>query len=192
MDEASEELVQELTKKQRKVSERRQKKMGARVEEEKKEQAAQLKKMAFTGIVLLVAGFLVYSFLTAPPVAAPYTPGSVHWHTTLSMVTCGQPLSLPRAPPGGMLGPEIRHLHDNDNKIHIEAQVQRKEDIMVEAFLADIGVAFNEKQLGNYKEGDKCPDGKAGKVSFTVNGKPNTEYEKHVMQDGDRMEIKFA
>src|SRR3989338_7555648 len=191
MDEASEELVAELTKKQKKNLEKKRRQKEEQVVEQKKAGAEKLKKTALASLALVAGAFLVYFVAMAPKVEGPYTPGPVHWHSTLSMTACGQPIPLPRAPPGRMLGPEIRHLHDNDDKIHIEAQVQRKEDIMVEAFLADICVAFNEKQLGNYGEGNQCPNGKAGKVAFTVNGKPSTEYEKYVMQDGDKIEIRF-
>ncbi len=191
MNEAGEELVGELTKKQRKNLRKMQRHEEERLAGQKKEGAKKLKKTALASLALVVGAFLVYSLITAPKVEGPYTPGPVHWHANISLTACGEPIKFPRVPPGQMLGPEVRHLHENDSKIHIESQVQRKEDIMVGAFLADIGVPFSDKQLGPFKEGNACPDGKTGKVGFTVNGAPSREYEKHVMQDGDRIEIRF-
>lgn len=192
MDEAGEELVGELTKKQRKSLAKARRREEERLAEQKKEGANKLKMTALASLALLVGAFLIYSVATAPKVEGPYTPGPVHWHAAVSLTACGEPIKFPRVPPGQMLGPEVRHLHDDsDNTIHIESQVQRKEDIMVGAFLSDIGVPFDEKQLGKYKEGDTCPGGKPGKVGFTVNGAPSLEYEKHVMRDGDRIEIRF-
>ena len=193
MNEAGEELVQELTKKQKKSLKKKQRQAERLAEEHKKEGAGKIKKTALISLALVAGAFLVYALLTAPKVEGPYTPGPVHWHATLSLTACGEPIKFPPVPRGGMLGPEIRHLHEGDEgQVHIESQVQRKEDIMVGAFLADVGIAFSEKQLGKYGAGDKCPDGRTGKVAFAVNGKPNNEFEKYVMQDGDKIEIKFG
>lgn len=160
----------------------------ARVELKKK-----LKQYAVWAIVLLVIGGVFWWGYTAyKNRPAPYTSGPIHWHALVDLEMCGQHVNLINAFPGSpMIGPMLTHTH-GDNKIHIEGQIWKKEDIALGTFMDGIKAKFSETQIKDKRNGDTCPDGNAGTVTMFVNDQPNTEFRNYIPADGDTIKIVFG
>ncbi len=122
----------------------------------------------------------------------PYTSGQVHWHASLQVFTCATYREMPK-PVGGEnahLGTPLLHTH-KDGLIHIEGRVYKKNDIMFGQYMENIGVRFSNDTILNYKNGDGCSDGKENKVKMFVNGEENFDYIEYVLNDGDKIEIRY-
>lgn len=113
----------------------------------------------------------------------------IHWHPRIEVFVKGEKQEVPANL--GIGGPVHRsiHTHDTDNKegvIHLEKQgVVTKDDTKLAGFFQVWGKQFNSNCLF-----DKC-NGEDGKVKMTVNGQENTEFENHLMRDGDKIEVRY-
>lgn len=78
----------------------------------------------------------------------------------------------------GLSGIEIgMHTHGKDNIIHMEySGLVRKEDLTIAKFFKNWGKDFNS--FGS-------------SVKMTVNGKENTELQNYIMQDKDKIELRY-
>lgn len=63
--------------------------------------------------------------------------------------------------------------------------------LTLESYFNTINETFNQSCINNKCEGDAC-NNTPGKMSMTVNGKNNTEYEKYVWKNGDEILINFS
>ncbi len=122
----------------------------------------------------------------------PYTSSQVHWHASLQVFTCGNYREMPK-PVGAddaHLGQPLLHTH-KDGLIHIEGRVYRKGDIALGKYMDNIGVKFDSDKILDYVNGDGCKDGKENTVNMKVNGKENSELRDYVIQDGDKIEVRY-
>lgn len=145
-------------------------------------------KFSLIGIpTLIFIAFIVLIFKSTP--TDLYTETEVHWHASYTVITCGQVRPMPKPFGEHHLGLPLLHTH-GDGLIHIEGRIWKKEDIMLGKYFEAIGVNFKDNELIEYKNGDLC-NGKEGKVKLYVNGKENKELTKYIIQDGDKIEVKF-
>lgn len=146
-------------------------------------------------VVALVAGIFVFGNKGSTGNAVkeqPYTSGQVHWHASLEVFTCDRFREMPK-PIGGAdthLGTPLLHTH-KDGLIHIEGRIYRKQDIMLGKYMDNLDVEFDEDKIMDYVNGDGCNDGKENKVRMQVNGKDNFEFRNYVINDGDKIVIKY-
>lgn len=146
-------------------------------------------------VVALVAGIFVLGKDDVDGGAVkeqPYTSGQVHWHASLEVFTCGRFREMPKPIGAGdaHLGSPLLHTH-KDGLIHIEGRIYRKQDIMLGKYMDNLDVKFDEDSIMDYVNGDGCNDGKENKVRMQVNGKENFEFRNYVINDGDKIVIKY-
>lgn len=171
----------------------RMQKEEARAEEiASRERKKKLKRSVIWGVVILLVGsmlWLGYSGYKNKPQS--YTSGQVHWHALVNIELCGQKEDLMHTKSSTMVSPMLTHTH-GDNKIHIEGQIFRKEDIALGKFMDGINVPFSGTKIKDKQNGNKCPDGTVGTVKMFVNDQPNTEFRNYVPKDGDTIRIVFG
>lgn len=122
----------------------------------------------------------------------------IHWHPTLSIVINGEQQDIPSNI--GLVGGhypihthdevadqrETGEVHENEKPLHLEfGSAVRTEDVRLGNFFDIWGKTFNSECIF-----DNCNSSES-KVSMTVNGEPNTDFEEYIMQDGDRIEIRY-
>lgn len=108
----------------------------------------------------------------------------MHWHADLTVTILGEIQEIPID-----IGLEGAHkpIHTHeDKKIHMEFNgVVKESDITLGQFFKSWGKTFNKDCIF-----DKC-NGSEGRVVMMVNLKENSEFEKYVMKDNDRIDILF-
>lgn len=109
----------------------------------------------------------------------------MHWHSDLTITILGEKQEIPINV--GLEGAHKPfHTHE-DRRIHMEFNgVVKESDIVLGQFFKNWGKTFNKDCVF-----DKC-NGTEGQVRMMVNGKENSEFEKYVMKDNDKIEIFFA
>ncbi|MBI4044273.1 MAG: hypothetical protein HY392_01025 [Candidatus Diapherotrites archaeon] len=124
--------------------------------------------------------------------------GPIHWHADFEIWVCGEKAGKLEGPEGlsNRVGTPVFHHHD-DQRIHVEGIVVKKEDIELGKFFDSIGGEFHADHLKvklesgdtlEYSNGDECPDGKAGKWRMylknfdTGNFEENLELNKYVLK----------
>src|SRR3989344_5085247 len=100
----------------------------------------------------------------------------LHWHPTLEIYVRGEKLEIPQnIGIGGVHEPV--HTHDDLPILHLEfSGIVRAEDIMLGKFFENWGT-------------DILSFGKS--MRMTVNGVDNTEYERYIMKDKDKIELHY-
>lgn len=102
-----------------------------------------------------------------------------HIHALVNITICGQHKDLPdHGEKEHYLGLPLLHTHD-DNVMHIEGVVIKKEDISLGAFFDAIKVKFDKDKIMNVKNGDKCA-GKPAKLKMFVNGNQTEEFKGYI------------
>jgi len=100
----------------------------------------------------------------------------IHWHPELEIYVKGEKVEIPQGVGIGVTH-EPMHTHEDLPIIHQEFQsVVRKGDIKLGKFFQIWG-----KDMRSF----------GTNMKMTVNGKENTEYEDYVMQDKDKIELRF-
>ena len=100
----------------------------------------------------------------------------MHWHADFEIFACGEKITnLPKPVfPANYVGTSTLHHHD-DFRLHVEGLVIKKEDVSLRSFFHVIGGSLSKDELripleggtfANYKNGDLCPDGKAGELKL--------------------------
>jgi len=115
-----------------------------------------------------------------------------HWHAIYDVVLCGQRLpDFPQSPNIGI------HTH-GDGIIHTHPSQpdQTGRNANLGRFFSSLGAGFRQGFLRlpdgqQFKDGDACPDGKAGVLKLFVNGLENAEFERYVPQAGDLIRVEF-
>lgn len=139
-------------------------------------------------VALLFAGTMWSRSLSANDPTIIATSG-IHWHPRLTITVQGEEVSIPtdigvglayaNRPSygdGGMAMTAI-HTHDDVPVIHLEfSGLVRKEDVTLERFFEVWG-----RDMRSFGE----------KMRMTVNGAENTEFGNYLMQDGDRIELRY-
>ncbi|MBI4214610.1 hypothetical protein HY546_01315 [archaeon] len=152
---------------------------------------------------LAVTGFLVASTIYLN--LTSWSGGPVHWHADFEVMVCGEPVDI--VDPSGLsnlVGSATVHEH-GDNRIHIEGVLERREQASVGWFFEKIGGHFEEGHLivptmhgvVEKRDGNLCPNGRAGKLKLFVNGEANGQLGDYVIAPfsnvppGDLLKIVF-
>jgi hypothetical protein len=176
MDKPSPHEFQEMKRKQREEEQRV-------LDQQRNRNNARKKMIKYVIIALVLIGAAYGLSLVWQP---SYSKGEVHWHALVEITICGEKRDLPRSDGTETVhgkhfrGIPLLHTHD-DNTIHIEGVVRKKEEIALGRFFDVIGVPFSSTEIMDKKEGDVCPGSSTpGKVTMTINGVPNTEFMDYV------------
>lgn len=141
-----------------------------------------------TAISIIVTLLFVVTLIVWAKMSQPQSPNTVndssdiitmkgmHTHPELTIFVKGEKIEIPQNI--GMVGVhKPMHTHDDLPIIHLEYPAK---------------VTKDDTRLGNFFEvwgKDFYEFGKA--VTMTVNGTPNTELENYLMQDGDKIELRY-
>ncbi len=150
------------------------------------------KRIVIWAVVIAALTGLGWSMFSQGASRPPsYTGRPVHWHALFDIKICSEPKNLLEYDPGRrMVGPMLTHTH-GDNKMHIEGQVNRPEEIKIGGFMEALNIPFSATTIKSKTNGDSCPDGQPGMVKMFVNGQPNTDFREYVPKDGDAIRIVF-
>ncbi|MGH2348190.1 MAG: hypothetical protein ACRDFT_01840 [bacterium] len=141
--------------------------------------------------LLAVAAFVGIMISAA---SRPKAEGAVvgdHWHAQFALVVCEKALPPFPVSSGGV------HTH-GDGLIHIHPAnaAEGGRNANLGRFLASVGVRLTPTSLqlpdGTvHRNGDTCPDGKAGTMHLLINGKDNDAWNDYVLRDRDVVVIEF-
>lgn len=122
----------------------------------------------------------------------------IHWHPELSIIIKGQKQAIPANIGIGMQYAGYKyydsmmmmadmHTHDVSGQIHWEVMQGpvTKDEVTLSAFFGIWGKTFSNSCIFEY-----C-NGAEGTVKMLVNGKENTEFEKYLVKDNDKIEISY-
>lgn len=106
----------------------------------------------------------------------------VHWHTDIAVIIKGQSQPLPPNLSGNGLGTQ-----DTSGKVHWGPSGRvTANQLRLGIFFQTWGKPFSSTQLLDKQNGSE------GKVSMTVNGQPNTEFDNYQIKDNDDIVIRFG
>ncbi len=141
-------------------------------------------------IPLALIGWVGWKIATSPvrPEGDVVSAKEVHWHAHMDISIRGQAIDIPAnigiPTDNPNAHPENMHTHHDDHIIHIEKLPPvYKDDLRIRNFFQVWGKKFDSQCVV-----DECvKDGE--KLTFTINGQPNTDFENYLLQDGDKVEI---
>ena len=137
-----------------------------------------LKKSTIVVGIVGVVGLGVWYVASRPPIPEGeiVSRTGLHWHPELAIYVKGVRQTIPSAI--GLGGIEMAiHTHDSTGVIHLEMiGLVQKEDIRLGQFFRVWG-----KDIRSF----------GTNMKMKVNGKENTEYENYVMQDKDKIELRY-
>jgi len=109
----------------------------------------------------------------------------LHIHPELRIIIDGSLVTIPEGV--GILSNCMKpiHTHDPSGTLHIES-AYRDYPYTLGDFFEVWGQPFNSGQILS------CKADPTQRITMTVNGVPNNEYEKYVMRDGDKIVIRCA
>ncbi len=107
----------------------------------------------------------------------------IHWHPELSIYIKGEKIEIPKEAGTS----SIVHTHDTTGTLHLHpaSKLVRKDTIKLGKFFE-----LWDKQFSSTCILDSC-NGDDGTVKMFVNGNENTEFENYLMQEKDKIEIRF-
>ncbi len=171
---------------------------------EKKEAEKELKERNknYFWIVITIIGIIAFAGVVGwlfTNKKEMYTDREIHWHAAVDITLCGEHKDLPRAEGDEIVhgkafkGIHMLHTHD-DNVIHIEGLIEKKEDIALGRFFDVIEVPFDKDKLFDKKNGDLCGD-KPGVLKMYVNEQPRTDFRDYIpsaVEDARKQVIKLV
>jgi len=170
---------EQLSKKERKEI-RRQKKLEAKETETQSRQ----RKRIVSRVAWSVFGIAIIVGLAWIVASAPKTPEGdivsrrgLHWHPEISIYVKGVKQEMPASL--GIIGSSMEpvHTHEPDGVIHLEFQgLVKKRDITLDQFFKSWG-----KDINSF----------GANLKMTVNGRENTELGNYLMQDKDKIELRY-
>lgn len=129
------------------------------------------------GFVLFFGGMIWWSKSLQENNPDIVSRGGIHWHPNISIYAQGEKQEVSAnigIGPGGM---GSIHTHDTSGELHVEAAgLVRKDDIKVKQFFRAWG-----KEMNSFGQN----------VVMTINGVENTELGEYVMQDKDKIELRY-
>lgn len=150
-----------------------------------------IKKFVKTSLIMIVIAGpiigLVWYAATRPPIPETdiVSKKGLHWHPELKITINGQNQEIPANIGLGVTEQTI-HTHDNSGILHLEIPgLVKKDDIVLGRFFKIWGKQFNSNCIL-----DSC-NGPNGKVKMFVNSKENNDFDNYLMQDKDKIEIKY-
>lgn len=121
----------------------------------------------------------------------------IHWHPKIKIIIKDEEQFIPSGV-GISIGNNIdnqisgmrmspTHTHESDGTIHLENNKPwlKPETLTLGYFFKVWGKIFNSSCIFDYCNGEN------GKLTMTVNGKLNYEFDKYVMHDGDKIILKY-
>ncbi len=120
---------------------------------------------------------------------------AVHYHSQLEINVCGKPVHLPLE--AGDLNRQ--HTHKERDRLHYHSLIRadeksnilEPEKLRLGELFDTVGIKFTKECFDKYCNGDKCPDGKQGRLLMLVNGLPNEHLQEYNWKDGDKIKIEF-
>ena len=127
-------------------------------------------------IILLLAGGVWWSKSLQSSDPNVISTRGLHWHPTLEIYVKGEKLEIPENIGIGAVHQPM-HTHDDLPAIHLEfGGLVREKELMLGQFFKNWG-----KDMYSF----------GTNMRMIVNGKENTEYENYIMQDGDKIELRY-
>ncbi|MBI1969159.1 hypothetical protein HYS48_00565 [Candidatus Woesearchaeota archaeon] len=122
---------------------------------------------------------------------------AAHIHAEMEVTVCGENIRFEKEE--GNLGEAHTHkeealIHWHD-KVPIDPNTKEildKKPLMLGAFFEQMEYPFDHGCIGEYCNGDACPEGNIGTLQMWVNGIENDEFEQFVWKDGDQIKIIFG
>ena len=122
----------------------------------------------------------------------------IHWHSELKIIIKGKIITIPANIGIGMqyagyplYDPMMMmtdiHTHDDSGTLHWEIMEGpvKKEDVRLANFFAVWAKKFDKNCIFEFCNGPE------GKVTMSVNGKENTEFQNYLVDDKDKIEIRY-
>lgn len=140
---------------------------------------SKVKKIVWIVIGIAVLGGIIWLVASAPktPEGDIFSRRGLHWHSTLVIYVNGEKQEV--SPNIGVTGGSMMpmHTHEPNGTVHIESSgLVRKDDVVLGRFFKIWGKDINSFGTN---------------LKMTVNGQENTEYENYVMQDKDKIELRY-
>ncbi len=139
-------------------------------------------KYALALAAALLAGYVIYSYAADSPHIGPA--GSTHIHMNWSVEINGVPVWLEN--PKYQLRSELVHMEDGTSQIHKHAT-----GVTMGFFLQTIGWSLSKDYL-ELDDGSRYYAGNGKSLQFIVNGKPNYEYGRYDLRNGDVIGIIYG
>lgn len=137
-----------------------------------------VKIVLFVLAVFAVVGIIIYSTQQKTPAQESeiVSRTGLHWHPALAISVQGVHQEIPAGIGLGVVHKPM-HTHDADGIIHLEFPgLVKKSDLQLGQFFKNWG-----KDMRSF----------GASLKMIVNGKENTEYEQYVLQDNDRIELRY-
>ena len=170
-----------LTKKERKELKRQEKMEAKEAVIQTRHTKKTIQRIAWITFGVAVTAGLVWIVASQPktPEGDIISRNGFHWHPELAIYVKGEKQEIPANIGIGSVHQPI-HTHTDDNKqgvIHLEFQgLARKQDVQLGQFFKNWG-----KDIRSFGENMK----------MTVNGEESIKYENYVMQDKDKIELRY-
>lgn len=158
----------------------------ARTRRQQPKRPAYVPWLIAAAVTAAVVGLFVYLG------AQPLTPKvGDHWHAGFKVIICGE-----RTPPLPASAGDLHSHGDDVVHIHPIRPETAGKNATLEVFLQSVGLRVMPTSLEvggkTYSNGDKCPDGRTGRVSVLINGKERTDFLGYIPQDRDQIEFRFG
>lgn len=121
---------------------------------------------------------------------------TAHWHAHFDINICDQKKILPFE-----IGDlQKAHTHVETNKLHWHGllpvdpkteQITDHSQLQLKSVFAELKIPISDNGIYEYKNGDKCPDGRTGNLVVTINGQQKQDFLDYEVKDKDKIETKF-
>ncbi len=171
---------EQLSKKERKELRRQEKLEAKEAEAQSRQRKRIISRVAWSVFGVAIVGGLVWLVASASktPEGEILSRTGFHWHPELTIYVKGEKQEFPPNIGIGAVHQPI-HTHDDSSQgiVHMEFQgMVRKENATLGQFFKNWG-----KDMRSF----------GTNMRMTVNGEENTEYENYVMQDKDKIELRY-
>lgn len=171
--------LEQLSKKERKEIRRQEKLETKETEAQSRHRKRIISRIGWSAFAIAVIAGIVWLIASAPktPESDIASRRGLHWHPEVAIYVKGVKQEMPASL--GIIGSSMApvHTHEPNGVIHLEFQgLVRKSDITVGQFFKSWGKDINSFGMN---------------LKMTVNGKENTEYGNYIMQDKDKIELRY-
>ncbi len=167
---------------------KRENKLAEQEQAQRKQTIKRISKIvAIIAVVGGAVGILVWFVASRPqtPAAEIIARGGMHWHAELSIYINGAKQEIPANIGIGRAHQPI-HTHDATGIIHLEFEgLVLKDDIKLGRFFKIWDKRFNSDCIFDFCGGPN------GKVRMLINDRENNDFDGYLMQDGDKIEIRY-
>jgi len=141
---------------------------------------SKVKIISWTFVIIAVVLVVTWTIASQPKISESeiVSRSGFHWHPELTIYVKGEKLEIPENIGIGTVHQPI-HTHDDSDQgiVHMEFQgLVRNQDITLGQFFKNWG-----KDIRSF----------GVNMKMTINGEENTEYEKYIMGDRDKIELRY-